>query len=64
MKLLTIKNLQPRSIKPSSNPFNNILASLFYGYSNNIACYSGNKNKYNVQFSSKQGSIDSSSYDL
>ena len=64
MDLLDIKNLQPIKIKPPTSIIDRILASLFYGYSNNIACYSGNSNKYYVKFSSKKGSIESTSFDF
>jgi len=64
MELLDIKNLQNIKIIPPSSVIDRILASLFYGYSNNIACKSGNGNKYYVKFSSKQGSIESTSFDF
>ena len=66
MELLDLKHLTntlPHDIKPSNNLENCILSSLFYGFSNNIACYSGNGKQYNVKFSKTKGSISSSSYD-
>jgi len=64
MDLLDIKNLQPIKITPPSSIIDRILAALFYGYSNNIACYSGNSKKYYVKYSTKQGSIESTSFDF
>ena len=64
MDFLDIKNLQPIKINPPSSIIDRILAALFYGFSNNIACYSGNSTKYYVKFSPKQGSIESTSFDF
>ena len=64
MDLLDIKNLKQLNITPSSSLIDRILTSLFFGYSNNIACYSGDSNKYYVKFSPKKGSIESSSFDF
>ena len=64
MDLLDIKNLQPIKINPPSSIIDRVLASLFYGYSNNIACYSGDKGAYYVKFSPKKGSIESTTFDF
>ena len=64
MDFIDIKNLKQISITPPSSLIDRILSSLYYGYSNNIACYSGNSNKYYVKFSPKQGSIESTSFDF
>ena len=64
LELLNIPNLENRDIIPPTSVIDRILASLFFGFSNNIASYSGNSNKYNVKFSSKQGSIESTSFDF
>ena len=64
IELLTIPNLENRELNPPSSVIVRILAALFFGFSNNLASYSGKNNKYNVKFSSKQGSIDSSSFDF
>ena len=64
MDFLDIKNIKNTDITPPLSLIDRILASLFFGYSNNIACYSGKDNKYYVKFSPKQGSIESSSFDF
>ena len=64
LELLNIPNLENHNINPPASVIVRVLASLFFGFSNNIAAYSGNSNKYNVKFSSKQGVIESSSFDL
>jgi HrpA-like RNA helicase len=64
MDLFTLSQFQLRkkSIKLSKNVdindiFTRIIASLYYGYSTNIACYSGSGNDYNVKFSSIKGKM-------
>ena len=64
MELLNIKNLQPIKITPPSSIIDRILSALFFGYSNNIACYSGKSKSYHVKFSPKQGSIESTTFDF
>ena len=64
IEILNIPNLENSNINPPSSVIDRILASLFFGFSNNIASYTGNSNKYNVKFSSKEGSIESSSFDF
>ena len=63
MNLIELNNLQPRVMTPPSNIFDRILASLYYGYSINRACYSGVSKKYIVKSSNIKGSIENSSYD-
>ena len=64
MELLNIKYLQPIKITPPSSIIDRILSALFFGYSNNIACYSGKSKSYHVKFSPKQGSIESTTFDF
>ena len=64
MDFINIKNLKQINITPPSSIIDRILSALFFGYSNNIGCYSGNSNKYYIKFSPKQGSIDSTSFDF
>ena len=64
MEFLNIKNLEHIKITPPSSIIDRILAALFFGYSNNIACYSGKSKSYHVKFSPKQGSIESTSFDF
>jgi len=64
LKLLDLATIQKTNLVPPNNLVDKILASLFYGFSNNIACYSGKKKQYNVQYSPKEGSIESSTFDF
>jgi hypothetical protein len=64
LDLIELKNLVPRIIYPPNNIIDRILAALFYGYSINRASYTGLGKKYNVQFSSKKGSISKSSFEF
>lgn len=64
MELFTLSQFQLRnkSIKlpktqTTEDKYNRIIAALYYGYSTNIACYSGVGKDYYVKFSSIQGSI-------
>ena len=64
MELFTLKNfkLQNKSIKlPKVSTVDNIIerviAALYYGYSTNIACYSGTGKDYKVKFSSIEGTV-------
>ena len=63
LELIDLKNLIPRVMIPPQDNFERIIASLYYGFSNNIACYSGKGNKYIVKFSPKQGNLAKSSFD-
>ena len=62
MELFTLANFQSRnkSFKlPKTNNlddiFTRIIAALYYGFSTNIACYSGTGKDYNVKFSNVKG---------
>ena len=64
MDLFTLNNFQARNkniklskTKSTEELYNRIIASLYYGYSTNIACYSGVSKDYYVKFSSIQGAI-------
>ena len=59
MELITLKGLKPRSIIQPKLLYDKIIASLFYGYSNNIASYAGFDNIYHVKFSKQEAVIDS-----
>jgi len=67
MNLLNISNINSNSklykLKPPKNIIDSVLASLYFGFSNNIACYTGKRSNYNVKFSPLTGSILSSAYD-
>jgi len=64
MELFTLKDFQSRnkSIKLSKSGtadgiIERVIAALYYGYSTNIACYSGTGKDYKVKFSSIKGTI-------
>ena len=63
LDLITLEGLQPRIMKPHESQSDNMLSSLFYGFSNNIGCYTGNTSQYHVKFSHLKGSISKSTYD-
>jgi len=63
MELVSLKGLKPRQMMPSQSVQDNIMAALFYGFSNNIACFTGAGKKYNVKFSPIKGSISKSMFD-
>jgi pre-mRNA-splicing factor ATP-dependent RNA helicase DHX15/PRP43 len=64
LDLVTLKNLKNKTLIPPQNGFDQIMAALFYGYSTNIACYSGSGKKYTVKYSPNKGSIAKSSFDV
>jgi hypothetical protein len=64
MDLFTLKDFQSRnkSIKLSKSGtadgiIERVIAALYYGYSTNIACYTGKDKDYKVKFSSIKGTI-------
>ena len=48
---------------PPQSTQDKIMAALFYGFSNNIASFTGAGKKYNVKFSPLKGSISKSMFD-
>jgi hypothetical protein len=65
MNLISLKNIKIRNLQPTMySDIDKILACLFFGFSNNIASYTGIGKKYNVKFSPLKGSISKSSYDF
>ena len=64
MDLLNFKNIGVRKLTLSNSLENCILSSLLYGYSNNIASYTGKGKDYNVKYSPLKGTIIGSSYDF
>ena len=63
MNLVELGNLQPRVMKPPIHPPERVLAALYYGFSINRACYSGEGKNYFVKSSPLKGSIGKSSFD-
>jgi len=66
MELFTLTNFQSRNKSyklPKTNNlddiFTRIIAALYYGFSTNIACYSGTGKDYNVKFSNVKGVTNS-----
>ena len=62
--MITFKGANPQYLTPPELLSDKILAAVFFGYSNNIACYTGDYNKYYVKYSNKLGGITKSSYDF
>lgn len=63
MEIVSLKGLKPRQMLPPQSPLDKIMAALFYGFSNNIACFTGAGKKYNVKFSPLKGSTSKSMFD-
>lgn len=61
INLIDLKDLKPRMMIPPDNIFDKVLSALFYGYSNNIACYTGSAKKYYVKYSPNTANISKSS---
>jgi hypothetical protein len=63
MEIVSLKGLKAKAMQPPILPEDKIMAALFYGFSNNIASYTGIGKKYNVKFSPIKGSIEKSTFD-
>jgi hypothetical protein len=64
MDIITLKGLpSPKVLNLPANLERRIYGALFYGYSNNIAAYTGIGKKYHVKFSPEKGSISKSVFD-
>lgn len=63
MNIITLKGLKPKTMYPPDAIIDKILASLFYGFSTNLASYTGLGKKYNVKSSPLKGSISKSIFD-
>ena len=66
MDLISLKNLPVRDLTPflALPDEERVLVALFYGYSNNLASWTGIGKKYNVKFSPEKASISKSSFDF
>ena len=65
MEIISLKNLgNNKLLKLTPNGINRIHAALYYGFSNNIATYTGVGKKYYVKFSPEKASISKSALDL
>jgi len=63
IELISLKGLKPRVMYPPPEPVDKILCALFYGFSNNLASFTGVGKKYNVKFSPLKASISKSIFD-
>ena len=63
MEIITLKGLPQKTLAIPSDDISRLHAALFYGYSNNIAAYSGFSKKYHVKFSPEKGSINKTTFD-
>lgn len=64
MNHITLKNLKPMYLNIPQTTIEQILGSLFYGFSTNLASYTGIGKKYTVKFSDIKGSITKSILDI
>jgi len=68
MNLISLEGLKskviPAFIGYQDELYDRIIMALFYGFSNNIASYTGNGKKYNVKFSPLKATISGSSFDF
>jgi HrpA-like RNA helicase len=63
IELISLKGLTPKIMYPPPEPVDKILCALFYGFSNNLASFTGVGKKYNVKFSPLKASISKSIFD-
>lgn len=64
MNYISLKNLKPMYLNIPQTTIEQILGALFYGFSTNLASYTGIGKKYTVKFSDIKGSITKSILDL
>jgi len=63
MEVITLKGLPQKTLAIPADNISRLYAALFYGYSNNIAAYTGSAKKYHVKFSPEKGSINKTIFD-
>ena len=64
MEVITLKGLPPqKTLAIPADDISRLHAALYYGYSNNIAAYTGSSKKYWVKFSPEKGSINKTTFD-
>lgn len=63
MEVITLKGLPQKTLAIPADDISRLHAALFYGYSNNIAAYTGSGKKYHVKFSPEKGSINKTTFD-
>ena len=64
MNIITLRDLKPKYINIPAEFGAKILGALYYGFSTNIAAYSGLGKKYTVKYSPLKGSIGKSILDI
>ena len=62
IEVITLKNIQSKTITIPSRIDDRIMAALYFGFSNQISANTGSK-KYNIKFSPQKGNISKSVYD-
>jgi HrpA-like RNA helicase len=63
MEVITLKGLPQKTLAIPSDDISRLYAALFYGYSNNIAAYTGSGKKYHIKYSPEKGSISKTIFD-
>lgn len=63
IEVITLKGLPQKTLPINPDDISRLHAALFYGYSNNIAAYTGSSKKYHVKFSPEKGSINKTTFD-
>ena len=61
---ITFKGSVLQYLTPPTSLYDKIMSALFFGFSNNIGCFTGDYNKYYVKYSPKLGGIGDSIYDF
>jgi pre-mRNA-splicing factor ATP-dependent RNA helicase DHX15/PRP43 len=64
MDILTLKGLPQKTLVIPSDKIDRLYAALYFGFSNNIAAYSGSGKKYHVKFSPEKASIGKTIFDF
>lgn len=64
LNVVSLKDLKPMYLNPPASTIEQLIGALFYGYSTNIASYSGVGKKYTVKYSNIKGSISKSILDV
>ena len=64
MNVITLKDLKPMHLNVPVELYRKVLGALYYGFSTNIASFSGVSKNYNVKYSGLKGSIAKSILDI
>lgn len=63
MDIITLKGLPQKTLVIPTDAVDRLYAALYFGFSNNIAAYTGSGKKYHVKFSPEKASISKSVFD-